>query len=94
MISLEEVWPLRVTPLWWVPGEMMTMASDSGSAYVFTRTGDTWTQQAQLTASDGAINHEFGYSVAIANDTIVVGASDADNENGSNSGSAYTYDLN
>ena len=25
VISLEPVWPLRVTPLWWVPGGMMTM---------------------------------------------------------------------
>ena len=33
---------------------MMTMAADSGSAYVFTRTGTTWTEQAKLTASDGA----------------------------------------
>ena len=28
--------------------------SHSGSAYVFTRTGTTWTEQAKLTASDGA----------------------------------------
>ena len=74
VITLETVWPLRVTQLWWVPMEMMSMATDSGSAYVFTLTGTTWTEQAKLTASDGAAFDQFGYSVAIVGDTIVVGA--------------------
>ena len=68
--------------------------SRSGSAYVFTHTGTTWTEQAKLTASDGATGDEFGVSVAIAGDTIVVGSWQDDTENGGNSGSAYTYDLN
>jgi len=67
---------------------------ESGSAYIFTRTGFTWTQQAQLVASDGGIGHGFGISVAIANDTIVVGAWAADDEFGRDTGSAYVYDLN
>ena len=37
--------------------------------------GTTWIEQAKLTASDGAACDEFGGSVAIAGDTIVVGAS-------------------
>ena len=48
--------------------------TSSGSAYVFTGTGATWTQQAKLTPSDGAASDCFGYSVAIGGDTIVVGA--------------------
>ena len=64
--------------------------NDSGSAYVFTRTGTTWTQQAKLAASDGAALDSFGRSVAIAGDTIVVGAS-ADDDNGTNSGSVYVF---
>jgi len=73
--------------------------SDSGSAYVFTRTGTTWTQQAKLTASDGTENDLFGVSLAIAGNTIVVGACEADNgsstvADGVESGSAYVYDLN
>jgi FG-GAP repeat/IPT/TIG domain len=47
---------------------------DQGSVYVFTRIGTTWTQQAKLTASDGAANFEFGSSVAISGNTIVVGS--------------------
>lgn len=46
-----------------------------GSAYVFTRIGDTWTEEAKLTASDGAIGDNFGSSVAVSGDTVLVGAS-------------------
>ena len=64
--------------------------TDSGSAYVFTRTGTSWSEQAKLTASDGAAGDRFGVSVAIAGDTIVVGAHWND-DNGDASGSAYIY---
>ena len=50
--------------------------SASGSAYVFRTTdgGATYGQVAKLTASDAAANDNFGWSVAIAGDTVVVGA--------------------
>jgi FG-GAP repeat len=48
--------------------------SGTGAAYVFTRSGSTWSQQAELTASDGAQNDSFGLSVAISGSTIVVSA--------------------
>jgi hypothetical protein len=48
--------------------------SGRGAAYVFTRSGTSWTQQAKLTADDSEINDNFGHSVAIAGDTVVVGA--------------------
>ena len=51
--------------------------SHNGEAYVFTRSGTTWSQQAKLTASDGATNDQFGGSVAIEGDTIVIGAPNA-----------------
>jgi hypothetical protein len=47
-----------------------------GAAYVFTDTAGTWSQQAELTASDGAPNHYFGESVAVDGSTAVVGAND------------------
>ena len=37
--------------------------SVQGAAYVFVRNGVTWTEQQKLTASDGAANDQFGYSV-------------------------------
>ncbi len=45
-----------------------------GAVYVFTRSGSTWSQQAELTAADGAQNSSFGYSVALSGSTAVVGA--------------------
>jgi hypothetical protein len=62
----------------------------SGSAYIYTRSGDTWTQRAKLTASDAAAVDWFGSSVAICGDTVVVGAS-RDDDNGAESGSAYVF---
>src|SRR6056300_1483506 len=61
----------------------------SGSAYIFDLDG---TQLTKITASDGAADDRFGTSVAVGNGIIVVGASE-DNDNGTNSGSAYIYDL-
>ena len=45
-----------------------------GAAYVFTESGSAWTQTAELTASDGAAGNDFGDSVAISGNTVVVGA--------------------
>ncbi|MCD4825171.1 MAG: FG-GAP repeat protein, partial [Phycisphaerae bacterium] len=62
--------------------------SNSGSAYVFKRDGDQWTQVAKLTASDAAEEDRFGYSVAIDGDKILIGAY-WDDDNGDGSGSVY-----
>jgi len=45
-----------------------------GAAYVFARQANNWVQQRKTTASDGAVNDQFGGSVAISGDTLVVGA--------------------
>ena len=66
---------------------------NSGSAYVFKRTGTSWAQEAQLLASDGAIIDQFGGSVSISGDYAVVGATNDDNDNGVGSGSAYLFNL-
>jgi hypothetical protein len=47
---------------------------DQGSAYVFARSGSTWSQQAKPAGIDVWSNHRFGESVAISVGTIVVGA--------------------
>lgn len=62
----------------------------SGSAYVFTRSGNDWTQQAKLLPDDGAEFDEFGTTVSLSGETAVIGAH-ADDENGSDSGSAYVF---
>lgn len=61
-----------------------------GSAYVFVRSGGEWTQEAKLTPSNGGEDDCFGASVAVAGDTVVVGAYQH-NELGNNSGSAYVF---
>ena len=43
---------------------------DAGSAYVFVRSGGTWTEQQKLTASDAAAGDQFGVSVAVSGDTV------------------------
>jgi hypothetical protein len=63
---------------------------DSGSAYVVERTGSTWSFQAKLLASDGALGDRFGYGVALDGFTAIVGAVQ-DDDNGVESGSAYVY---
>ncbi|MFH1418536.1 MAG: FG-GAP repeat protein [Planctomycetota bacterium] len=65
---------------------------DAGSAYVFTRAGDVWSQQAKLTASDAAANDYFGVSVSLSNEMAVIGAYGNDDAGGA-SGSAYLIDL-
>jgi hypothetical protein len=66
--------------------------SEQGSAYVFTRGGGVWSQQAQLTASDGAGVYWLGHSVALnaAGDTAIVGAYGS-NVGANNQGSAYVF---
>ena len=66
----------------------------SGSAYVFERPSEGWTdatQTAKLTAFDGATGDRFGSSVSVSGDTIVVGA-DWDDDDGYTSGSAYVFE--
>jgi hypothetical protein len=78
------------------------LAEYSGAAYVFTRSGSTWSQQAYLKASNAEEGDLFGISVAISGDTVVVGAygedSNATGVNGEQtnnlapfSGAAYVF---
>ena len=67
--------------------------TSSGAAYVFTKPGNAWatgTETAMLTASDGASGDEFGISVAVSGDTVLVG-SHKDDDKGGESGSAYVF---
>jgi hypothetical protein len=72
-------------------GADVGLNSNQGSAYVFVRSGSAWTQQAKLTAADGAANDLFGQSVAVSGDTAVAGAAGDDVGVNSNQGSAYVF---
>ena len=55
-------------------------AATAGAAYVFVRNAATWSQQAYLKASNAGESDEFGVSVAISGDTIVIGAGREDSD--------------
>ena len=55
-----------------------TTASESGAAFVYARSGGSWTQEAYLKAPNVGANDHFGLSIAMSGDTIVVGAHDED----------------
>ena len=63
---------------------------EAGAAYVFVRAGDEWVQQAKLIGADIEMFDRFGSSVAIHENTAVVGAYGND-ANGSDSGAAYVF---
>ena len=63
---------------------------NQGSAYVFTRSGSMWTEQQQLTASDGDAQDQFGISVAVSGDTVLVGDA-RDDVLDQDDGSAYVF---
>lgn len=63
---------------------------DSGSAYVYKRNNNTWQFQAKLTANDGAEGDLFGISVAIDDNTILIGA-DLNDEKAEKAGAVYAY---
>ncbi|MCP5519529.1 MAG: cadherin-like domain-containing protein [Verrucomicrobiales bacterium] len=77
-------------------------APRAGAAYVFVRTGTSWSQQAYLKASNTGIGDEFGASVAVSGNTLVVGAShewsiatgvngNQNDNSADNSGAAYVF---
>ncbi len=78
-------------------------ALGAGAAYVFVRTGTVWEQQAYLKAPNAEIEDEFGSSVAIDGDIVIVGAEDEDsnatgidgddaNNDADNAGAAYIFE--
>lgn len=65
--------------------------TEAGLAYVFSRSGNAWTQQSVLAAPDAELVDRFGYSVAIDGSIAVVGAY-LENPGGvNNAGSAYVF---
>jgi hypothetical protein len=82
------------TALIGVPNDDTAGGLEAGSVYVFTRTAGLWTQQARLTASDGAGGDLFGFSVAMSGTSVLVGAYSDDRPSLTNSGSAYVFTQN
>ena len=79
------------TALVGVPYHTVDGNSGQGAVYVFTRTGGTWLQTGMLTAGDGAIDDNFGFSVALSGDTALVGVPYHDVDGKEQQGAAYVF---
>src|SRR6185369_2062815 len=65
--------------------------SNTGAAHVFVRSAGVWHQQQKLIASDGVADNDFGISVGISGNTVVVGARFSRSGAHPQQGSAYVF---
>ncbi|MES2466888.1 MAG: FG-GAP repeat protein [Verrucomicrobiota bacterium] len=69
-----------------------TPAGDgSGAAYVFVRTGTSWAEQARLVPDSPAARQNFGNSVSLSGDTVLIGHKNDETGAGQGAGSAYVF---
>jgi hypothetical protein len=59
----------------------------TGTAYVFVRTGSAWREQARLTTGDSAVNDKFGSAVSVSGNAAVIGTA----EKAGSRGAAYVF---
>ncbi len=74
-----------------VVGAQLDDPSNSGSAYVFVRSGTTWTQQAKLVASDAKAAALFGGHVAVEGNTALISSTLDDHSGVTSTGSVYVF---
>ncbi|RKZ65894.1 MAG: hypothetical protein DRQ48_11230 [Gammaproteobacteria bacterium] len=75
-------------------GEDNANGSAAGSVYVFTRVGEVWTQQQKLLAGRSvyvAAYNNMGYSVALDDNTLVIGSQGAEASGGTNHGQVEVW---
>ena len=63
-----------------------------GAAYVFTLAGGSWTQTQIITADDGQMFDNFGYSLGLNGTTLMIGADAAQIGDNGFQGAVYVYD--
>ncbi len=72
-------------------GQAPNLVHEIGSMYIFTMsTATNWVRTSKFFPSDGEASDQFGKSVGISGDWIIVGAP-GDNDRGAGSGSAYFF---
>lgn len=67
--------------------------NDAGAIYLFRESRDGWDEIAKVTPPDGKADDNFGFTVAMAGDTIAVGARRADLPGAKDAGAAYVFSL-
>jgi hypothetical protein len=86
----------------WISGDDMVIGawkdddggSNTGSAYVFHYNGSSWVQVQKLHANDAAAEDNFGFSVSMDGNLILVGSHRADTDGLTNTGAAYFFRYN
>jgi hypothetical protein len=73
-------------------GAAQYYSDGNGKVYVFTESNNTWTQETELLASDGAADDEFGWSAALDGSTALIGAWGATINGNIGQGAAYFYE--
>ncbi|HBR52230.1 MAG TPA: hypothetical protein DEA71_19410 [Nitrospira sp.] len=73
--------------------EIGTGAPSRGAVYVFTRSGNTWSQQAYVKASNSAANSSFGVSLSLDSNTLAVGTDSASTCIFTRSGGLWTQEA-
>ena len=63
----------------------------AGAAYVFVRSGESWSRQAELTAADARALDRFGASLALSGETALIGAARHDTGGKPFAGAAYVF---
>jgi hypothetical protein len=71
--------------------DLQAGGTNSGAAYVFTRSGTTWALEAELAPSDHGYGDRFGCSVDLDGDTALVGAKLRDASGSADAGAAYAF---
>lgn len=69
------------------------VGSSSGAAYLYKRTDEKWFEVSQITPESPASLDYFGFSVAMEDSLVVIGAYQDDEAGGSNSGAVYVYEI-
>jgi uncharacterized protein (DUF2147 family) len=64
--------------------------ADTGSVYIYRYNGSTWVEEQRITSS-GATGDQFGRSVGLSGDFLIVGAPEDDTAAGTDSGAVYFY---
>ncbi|MFT6387093.1 MAG: subtilisin family serine protease [Cellvibrionaceae bacterium] len=64
----------------------------TGGAYIFVNNAGSWSEQEKLLPGDGSSNEDFGWALALSDDTTLIGDK-RDGDLGLVSGSAYFFDI-
>ena len=70
-----------------------TDGKSAGAVYVFRRSGNEWSQIARVSPAGGKNNDQYGFTVAISGNVLVVGARRTDTGTLADTGAAYVYSI-